>query len=208
VLYLFAAIYTAYKVPTGSMQPNLKPGDFIFCSRIAYGISFPFLSDPSEKILPERGDVVVFHYAAQPGVTYVKRVIGLPGDRIQILKGRLILNDIPLDYEPLNKTSDDNPNPDLFDIYAEKTNQIEWRVILQKLIASQDFGPMIVPPGEIFLLGDNRDASDDSRYWGTVPAQQIVGKVGLIWLSLDSQRKWGGNRYPSVRWDRVFSWVR
>ncbi|HEX7676388.1 MAG TPA: signal peptidase I [Bdellovibrio sp.] len=196
---------TAYKVPTGSMQPALKAGDFIFSSRISYGIQIPFAQKKIDTAFPTRGDLVVFSYSNQPDVNYVKRVVGLPGDRVQIRQGRLILNEEPFTYEklPLDKT--DNPNSEMFDVFEEKYKDSSWRVIFQKQDKDKDFGPIVVPPGEVFLLGDNRDASDDSRYWGTVPASQVLGKVVLIWLSLDWQKKWGGNRYPSVRWSRVFS---
>jgi len=205
-LFVRNYLITAYKVPTGSMQPTLKPGDFIFSSRISYGWSVPFSQNKMNPSLPERGDLVVFNYPNQPSVNYVKRVVGLPGDRVQIIKGRLYLNEEPLQYQKVADIAD-NPNPELFDIYEESTGELKWRVIFQRNPDEKDFGPLVVPPGEVFLLGDNRDASDDSRYWGTVPMSQVVGKVFLIWLSLDWQKKWGGDRYPSVRWDRVFSSV-
>lgn len=204
-LFVRNYLVTAYKVPTGSMQPTLKPGDFIFSSRISYGFPVPFSKDKWASSLPERGDLVVFTYPNQPTTTYVKRVIGLPGDRVQIINGRLILNEEPMRYEKVLENQQDNPNPEMFDIYQEVSGENHWRVIFQKQSEDKDFGPLVVPPGEVFLLGDNRDASDDSRYWGTVPMTQVVGRVVLIWLSLDWQKKWGGDRYPSVRWDRVFS---
>ncbi|WII73433.1 signal peptidase I [Bdellovibrio sp. 22V] len=203
-LFVRNFLVTAYKVPTGSMQPTLKPGDFIFSSRISYGFPLPFSQKKAAASMPERGDVVVFSYPNQPSVIYVKRVVGLPGDRVQIIKGRLFLNEEPLQYEKMANNSD-NPNPELFDIFEESTPESKWRVIFQKNPEDKDFGPLVVPPGEVFLLGDNRDASDDSRYWGTVPMAQVVGRVVLIWLSLDWQKKWGGGQYPSVRWNRVFS---
>lgn len=199
---------TAYRVPTGSMQPTLKPGDFIFSSRVSYGVRLPFMNQISTT-LPERGDLVVFTYSNQPDTSYVKRVVALPGDRVQITDGRLIVNESVLEYEKLDEVAaqNDNPNSEIFDVYLEKMAGHEHRVIFQKSAEKKSFGPLVVPPGEVFLLGDNRDASDDSRYWGTVPTEQIVGKVVLIWLSLDWQSKWGGDRYPSVRWNRVFSSV-
>ncbi|XGC81553.1 signal peptidase I [Bdellovibrio bacteriovorus] len=206
-LFVRSFLVTAYKVPTGSMQPTLKPGDFIFASRFSYGLTIPFANKKWEATLPDRGDLVVFTYPNQPGITYVKRVVGLPGDKVQISQGRLILNDQPREYEKDSNPSQDNPNPELFDIYTENLGEHQWRVIFQKQPELKDFGPLVVPPGEVFLLGDNRDASDDSRYWGTVPMSQVVGKVVFIWLSLDWQKKWGGDRYPSVRWERVFSRV-
>jgi signal peptidase I len=207
-LFVRSYLITAYKVPTGSMQPTLKPGDFIFSSRLSYGVQLPFTDKKWDVSSPVRGDLIVFNYSNQPGVSYVKRVIGLPGDKIQIKDGRIILNDEPLQYEKLTENTGDNPNSDMFEIFQEKHQDTSWRVIFQKQLENKDFGPIVVPPDEVFILGDNRDASDDSRYWGTVPTSQIVGKVVLIWLSLDWQEKWGGDRYPTVRWKRVFSTVR
>lgn len=206
-LFVRSYVVTAYKVPTGSMQPTLKPGDFIFSSRMSYGFQVPFTSKKVDVSFPERGDLVVFSYSRLPAIPYVKRVIGLPGDRVQVKNGRVILNEEPLQYEKIEGDTKDNPNSELFDIFTEKTHNLSWRVIFQKQIEDKDFGPIVVPPGEVFILGDNRDASDDSRYWGTVPMEQIVGKVVFIWLSLDWQEKWGGDRYPTVRWNRVFSVV-
>lgn len=205
-LVVRGSLLTAYKVPTGSMQPSLKPGDFIFVFRPAYGFKIPLSSTVLGAHLPERGDLVVFSYPNQPQINYVKRIVGIPGDRVEVRKGRLILNDQALQYEK-NDEKSDNPNSQIFEVFTEKTENRQHQVILLKESSAQNFGPLVVPPGEIFLLGDNRDASDDSRYWGTVPSSQIEGQVLFIWLSLDWQNKWGGDNYPRVRWERIFSWV-
>ncbi len=207
-LFVRSFIMAAYKVPTGSMQPALKAGDFIFSYRMAYGLKIPWSHIAWGEKAPERGDVVVFSYSNQPDTSYVKRVVGLPGDKIQITGGKLLINEIPLDYELENPIHpEDNPNPESFDIYIEKGLSNQRRVIFKKNHDDQNFGPLVVPPGEIFLIGDNRDTSDDSRYWGTVPIGQIHGKVLFVWLSLDWQKRWGGDRYPGLRWERVFSGV-
>ncbi|RYZ91726.1 MAG: signal peptidase I [Proteobacteria bacterium] len=201
-------VVTAYKVPTGSMQPTLKAGDFIFSYRLAYGLKVPWNDSVVAGQLPERGDVVVFSYASQPGTSYVKRVVGLPGDKVQIEGGKLTINDTPLEYELESPAQlNDNPNPESFDIFLEKDLGSYRRVIFQKIRETQNFGPLVVPPGEVFLLGDNRDASDDSRYWGTVPISRVDGKVLFVWLSLDWQKRWAGDRYPTMRWERIFSEV-
>ena len=197
-------LLAAYKVPTGSMQPTLKPGDFIFSVKPAYGWRLPFSEQVLAPQLPERGDLIVFRYPDQPLISYVKRVVGLPGDKVEIRQGRLIVNDVPLKYDLVDR-AEDNPNPSLFDVYREYDEEISHFVILEKNQNKGHFGPVVVPPSEVFVLGDNRDASDDSRYWGSIPLNQIVGQASLIWLSLDFQKKWGGNRYPQVRWKRVFT---
>lgn len=201
-------VLTAYKVPTGSMQPALMPGDFIFSLRTAYGLRIPGMRAALFEKTPHRGDLVVFTYPNQPETNYVKRVIALPGDRVQIVNNRLILNGEPLRYEQMDFLSSENPNPTLFDLFNEVAGESHWKVILEKGAKDRDFGPLVVPPGEIFLLGDNRDTSDDSRYWGTVPVSQIRGRAILIWMSLDWQNKWGDNRFPRLRWERMFLPVR
>lgn len=198
-------VLTAYKVPTGSMQPALKPGDFIFSSRMSYGLRLPFTRKVLFERMPERGDLVVFSYPNHPDVNYVKRVIALPGDRVQIVNNRLHLNGVPMRYEKVQDRDADNPSPDVFEMAEESFESYRTTVILEKGAKDRDFGPLVVPPGEIFLLGDNRDTSDDSRYWGTVPLSQISGKAVLVWLSLDWQNKWGDGRFPRVRWDRVLA---
>ncbi len=190
---------TPFRVPSGSMQPALMPGDFIFVSQVAYGAS----NEPS------RGDIVTFYYSTQEKIAYVKRVIGVPGDRIEIKNKRLIINGIPLTYSLIESKSN-IPNPDLFDLFEEKFGSVSWQVILMKpenIKPSKSFQALVVPPGEVFLLGDNRDVSDDSRDWGTVPTRQIFGRVSLIWLSLDRQQLWAGDRLPSMRWERILTRV-
>ncbi len=190
---------TPFRVPSGSMQPALKPGDFIFVSQVAYGTSHQ----------PERGDIVTFFYSAQENIAYVKRVIGLPGDRIEIKNNHLIINSKPLTYQRIDDHSD-IPNPDLFELFEEKFGSSSWRVILKKpdhLKSDKSFEALVVPPGQVFLLGDNRDVSDDSRDWGTVPTRQIFGQVSLVWLSLDRQQLWAGDRFPSMRWERILTRV-
>lgn len=200
-------LLTAYKVPTGSMQPALKPGDFIFSARAAYGFKVPFSGTILFERLPERGDLVVFNYPNQPDVNYVKRVIALPGDRVQITENRLTLNGLPLKYQRIADAAIENPSPSLFEAFDESDGTHHWPVILEKGARDRNFGPVVVPPGEVFLLGDNRDTSDDSRYWGTVPVSQIRGRAVMIWLSVDWQNSWGENRFPRLRWERMFSAV-
>lgn len=192
-------VVTAYKVPTGSMQPTLKAGDFIFSTRFDYQIGNP-----------ERGDVVVFSYPQQARVNYVKRVIALPGEKVEIKNGIIFVNDKAFQTEADMKSSDeDNPNRDIFDVYSETLPEQETYQIIRKKQMGQEssFGPLVVPDNQVFVLGDNRDASDDSRYWGTVPYEYLHGQVRLIWFSIDSQRKWANNSFSSVRWNRLFTLV-
>jgi signal peptidase I len=196
-------IVTGYKVPTSSMTPTLIPGDFIFASRLNYGLKIPFSGHKLWTRAPDRGDVVVFKYPDQPRVHYVKRVIALPGDKVEIISGRLILNDEPWS---LKQSTDQSLKQHLsqafvenFEIFEESSGNHRRLISLQKQQGDKNFGPLIVPPNEVFLLGDHRDSSDDSRYWGTVPIESIEAHVFVVWLSLDWLRK----SSDFFRWHRV-----
>ncbi len=197
-------LITAYKVPTGSMQPTLQPGDFIFASKITYGILALGSGWLVRWTQPQRNEVVVFTYPDQPDTKYVKRVIGLAGDEIKIENDELWINGKKVLYQEIVDQSE-NPNPESFTIRNEVGPNGSRKVIQIKSSKAKRFGPLMIPEGQVFLLGDNRDASDDSRNWGTVPTENIIAKVQMVWLSLDWQKKWAQNRLPQVRWSRIFS---
>jgi len=195
------------------MAPTLKPGDFVFSFRLPYGVRVPLTKEKLAGRPPTRGDVVVFTYPEQPRTSYVKRVIGLPGDVIKISKGELSVNGMIFPQEEQdNGAIQDMPNFGYQQVYLEKGPLSSHQIMRLKEGSSKSFGPLVVPPGEVFLLGDNRDASDDSRYWGTVPIDRVEGRVIFIWLSFDwSKDPSGGlsesvgSKFPSVRWNRIFS---
>ena len=199
-------VVSGYRVPTSTMAPVLKPGDFIFSYKLPYGLKIPLTQIKVGIEAPRRGQVVVFTFPDQPRVNYVKRVIGLPGDLVQIKAGRLEVNGVQMKYEPGDASLiRDLPGFDGLDVYREMATEGAREVLLKRNAVRQDFGPILVPQGQVFLLGDNRDSSDDSRYWGSVPLERIEGRVFLIWLSLDwagSKAKWP----PSVPTDRL--WMR
>lgn len=202
-------VVTGYRVPTSTMAPTLLPGDFIFASRFAGGFRLPLSQKKFGVSAPERGDLVVFTFVDQPRVPYVKRVMGLPGDRIQMIQGELLINDVPAKYRvSSHEVLSDIPGYDQLEILEESWGEMPTHhVVRNKVAKTSDFGPLIVPEDEIFVLGDHRDASDDSRYWGTVPYERIDAKVLLIWLSLDWEKTWGAGRFPSLRTDRVIKSV-
>jgi signal peptidase I len=175
-LFVRSYVVTGYKVPTSSMAPTLLPGDFVFAYRLPYGFTLPLTTKKIFVQPPSRNEIVVFTFPEQPRSNYVKRVVGLPGDRVQISNGSVLVN-------------------------GEKSGSG-----VEKL-GTKSFGPIIVPPGEVFLLGDNLEVSDDSRYWGTVPLEKIEGKVVYIWLSLDWDNRWLSDRFPSLRAGRSFTSV-
>lgn len=212
-------VISAYKIPTGSMLPTLKVGDFIFAYKLPYGFPIPFSG--GERLapsLPKRGDVVVFRYPGNETINYVKRVVGLPGDRIAIKNKKLLINDVESAYRPLPESViHDVPNSDYYSAYNESfevaatqdpdSPETGHTIMNNHADQADFFGPVVVPPGQLFVLGDNRDSSDDSRYWGTVPLKSLEGRVIMVWLSLDWMNPWGGERFPALRWDRVFKKV-
>ncbi len=212
VIAIFIALFTrtilitAYKVPTGSMQPTLKPGDFIFASKINYGIVSYKPGWFFRWSKPQRNEVVVLANPDQLEAKYVKRVIAIEGDEVKIENDEIWLNGIRLQYSEVADQIE-NPNSDIFVIRKEMDKNQERQVINVKSHKTKTYGPIKVPEGHVFLLGDNRGTSEDSRSWGTVPNSHIIAKVQIVWLSLDWQKKWVQNRLPQVRWNRIFSRV-
>lgn len=203
-------VISAYKIPTGSMAPTLKVGDFIFAYKLTYGLQIPFANGERwGASLPKRGDVIVFRFPGNDSVNYVKRVVGLPGDRISIKNKHLLVNEIPAQYEALPENAiQDLPGAEFYSAFKETFGDSTHLVIKSRTDEADFFGPVVVPPGHVFVLGDNRDSSDDSRYWGSVPAKNIEGKAVVVWMSFDWLHRWGDERYPGVRWDRILKSVR
>jgi signal peptidase I len=188
IVAIFIITFNAqpFRIPSESMEPTLMVGDFLLVAKQ----DFPFhRSENSSPLLPSaairRGDVIVFHYPIDPSIHLVKRVIGLPGDRLRLRNGRVFINDHPL-IEPYavyrpgpadnfrdNFPRLQNPDPDVTS---------NWWIQMKSLV---NRGELTVPPGSYFVLGDNRNDSEDSRYWGFVPASAIVGKPLLIYFSLN-----------------------
>ena len=193
VLVLRSFLVEPFQIPSGSMRPTLEVGDFILVNKFAYGIRLPVLDSKVIEIAdPQRGDVMVFRYPSDPQVNYIKRVIGLPGDRIRYssdkqlyINGQLVaqklLGDIPGSLGSAK-------------LYEEKLGAVE-HYIRQEMGRYQRSaaGEWTVPAGHYFMMGDNRDNSNDSRFWndpnipkelwGMVPDQNIVGKAFAIWMS-------------------------
>jgi signal peptidase I len=170
-------VVQAFKIPSGSMIPTLEIGDHILVNKFIYGIKIPFtrLSFGAWE-QPKHGDVIVFIYPLEPEKDFIKRVIGVPGDTVKIVNKKLYLNGAEV--------------PDSHAVYKENT-------LLPGDVQKRDnFGPITVPPGKIFVLGDNRDRSLDSRFWGFVPLADVKGKAFIIYWSWDRQE-------TNVRWKRL-----
>lgn len=181
-------------VPTGSMKPTILEGDRVFVNRLAYDLKVPFTTRHiAEWGNPRRGDIAVF-YSPYDGTRLVKRVVGLPGDVVELRKGRLVINDTQVDYEPLGAgIADQLPETErrqsLF--AAERLPSHSHAVMaIPGVPARRDFGPVRVPGDQYFMMGDNRDNSFDSRFFGMVERRRILGKVTHVVLSVDKSNWW------------------
>lgn len=180
-------------VPTGSMNPTILEGDRIFVNKLAYDLKIPFTTlHLAQWADPQRGEIVVF-YGPADGLRLVKRVIGLPGDVLELREQRLYINSEPLSYAPLS-------GGDAAAVYAhELLGEHPHPVRIQSdRYAMRSFGPVTVPQGSYFMMGDNRDNSRDSRYFGFVPRARIVGRALAVVASLDPEH------YYLPRTDRFF----
>ncbi len=190
VLVLRSFVAEPFRIPSGSMLPTLFVGDFILVNKFAYGLRLPVIE---KKVYPlgdpERGDVVVFRYPPNPSVDYIKRVIGLPGDKITYRNKRLFINGKKVEVTPLTAAENGDADKSQFE---EQLGDVLHQIQITASRPSLD-GELIVPPGKYFVMGDNRDNSADSRVWGFVPDENLLGKATLIWMSLDFSKM---NFYP------------
>jgi len=189
-------------VPTGSMKPTVLEGDRIFVNKLAYDLKFPFTTwHVARWADPQPGDIVIL-FSPADGERLVKRVIGRPGDRIAMIDNRLIINDHVLDYAPLAAEGVEGAEP--IDgrspvLAAETIGRTRHAVMLFPGVQSRrSVTPIVVPAGKYFVLGDNRDGSRDSRYFGFVDRDAIVGRVPAVVVSVDP------GRYYLPRFDRFF----
>jgi len=210
-LLIFAVVMFAIRssladwndVPTGSMKPTILEGDRVFVNKLAYDFKVPFTTwHIAEWSDTQSGDIVVF-YSPKDGQRLVKRVIGLPGDTVESRDDRLIINGQPVEYAPPDsKIPVQLPEPERErSIFA--TEQLPARphavMAINGVPAMRTFGPVLVPPGRYFMMGDNRDNSFDSRYFGTVARDQIVGRATGVVVSLNNKHYW------LPRWNRTCS---
>ncbi|HWE79521.1 MAG TPA: signal peptidase I [Pseudolabrys sp.] len=217
-------LFQPFNIPSGSMKATLLVGDYLFVSKYSYGYSkysLP-LSPPlfSGRIpgglLPQRGDVVVFRLPKDPSIDYIKRVIGLPGDKIQVIDGQVYINGTAVKREAASSFIETEEGTREAPVKRWKETLPDGKSFYTLDLVDNGFADntqvYTVPPGDYFMMGDNRDNSTDSRFSqvGFVPLQNIVGKAQLIFFSVyDGERAWEFWRWPwSVRWSRLFTIVR
>jgi signal peptidase I len=210
VFVLRSFLYEPFKIPSSSMVPTLLVGDLILVNKYTYGVRLPIIN---KKIIevgdPQRGDVMVFKYPKDMSQDYIKRVIGVPGDKIVYENKRLTVNGAAVEYTALDDYLDDDSLKYQKQFVENLPNQTH-RIVTQESspsvnVATVEAFPQreacdfstdkftcIVPPGNYFMMGDNRDNSQDSRYWGFVPNKNIVGKAFLVWMNLGNPKRIGG----------------
>lgn len=209
VFVLRSFLYEPFKIPSPSMVPTLLVGDLILVNKFTYGIRLPILN---QKIIqvgdPQRGDVMVFKYPRDMSQDYIKRVVGVPGDKITYQNKRLTVNGKAVAYAPLSDYLDDEhteyhqqQEEDLLGIKhhiltdegRSTLNLADVKDFPQREACNynEDGFTCVVPAGNYFMMGDNRDNSADSRYWGFVPDKNIVGKAFLVWMNLGNFKRVG-----------------
>ena len=197
VLFLRSFLAEPFRIPSGSMLPTLLIGDYILVNKFTYGIRLPITKTKIFDISsPKRGDVVVFRYPGNEKINFIKRIIGLPGDRISYKNKTIFVNNF--EYKKISTVEHDYlsefSRPEI-DIFFENNTKKIYSTLNDNMSPSND-EKFIVPEGKYFVMGDNRDHSSDSRYWGFVPEKNLVGRAFLIWLSFDS------NKF-SIKLDRI-----
>lgn len=189
-LFIRTFIVQAFKIPSGSMLPTLLIGDHLLVNKFIYGIRLPFSGKVLVPIVdPSKGDVVVFKFPKDKSIDYIKRVIGTPGDTIEIKNKKVFVNGIAVDdpYAHLSST-------EIFD---------------GKQSPRDNFGPILVPEDRIFVMGDNRDNSYDSRFWGFVDQKDILGKAFILYWSWDIDTSlFSSERFASIRWGRIANLIK
>ncbi|MFT5398513.1 MAG: signal peptidase I [Gammaproteobacteria bacterium] len=205
VLILRALLFEPFRIPSGSMMPSLLVGDFILVNKFSYGLRLPVTHNKIVEFdLPNRGDVVVFRYPNDESQDYIKRVIGLPGDHVSYYNRRLSINGEPLEttldhtYQGLGDLNGMIGGSGCDTVGAscqvlnENVGDVQYRVMTNPDSFQGRDGEIFVPEGQYFVMGDNRDHSNDSRYWGFVPEQNLVGKAVMVWMHWDFRSNGSG----------------
>lgn len=207
-LVIRAFFVEAFKIPSGSMERTLLVGDFLLVNKLVYGAQIPFtdLHLPAVR-QPARGDVVVFQYPVDPSKNYVKRLVGLPGDTLAMLDGVLFLNGAAQAESFVLRTEPDT-DPSTDDFRWQRNHLIKTAQASAAHPSRNNWGPLVVPDRSYFVLGDNRDNSSDSRYWGFVPDSLVRGQPFIVYYSYAPDSAETFSWLTGIRWARVGERVR
>ncbi|MDX2165216.1 MAG: signal peptidase I [Gammaproteobacteria bacterium] len=197
VLVLRSFIVEPFRIPTGSLIPTLLPGDFIAVNKFAYGMRLPVVHT---KIFsdeePQEGDIAVFRWPLHPHTDLIKRIVGVPGDKVSYVDKVLSINGVVQPQKDMGPAVDNyEGDPIQVERYQETINGVTHYIFVNPKVPAQNFS-VTVPPNSYFAMGDNRDNSYDSRGWGFVPEENLLGKAFVIWFSWDSENH-------TVRWRRI-----
>ena len=206
-LLLRAFVVEAFKIPSTSMIPTLKVGDHIFVSKFIYGLRIPWTNIKFFTQQPKRGEVIVFIYPKEPDKDFIKRVVAVGGDTVEVRNNLIYVNGEAVERRRLDEPCRYPDTQEGFEdwsyrgcvLYEETVEGNRYNVVQDADSIPDDFGPFEVPDGYVFVMGDNRDNSHDSRGWGPVPLSYIKGKALIIW--------WSRGLPHGVRWNRLFDLV-
>jgi signal peptidase I len=216
-LFLRAFVVEAFKIPSGSMIPTLEVGDHIFVNKFIYGVRIPWTNIKFGKSYrkPERGEVIVFIYPRDPDKDFIKRIVAIEGDVVEVRDNVLYVNGKAVERRKIagdcEYTDFDEQSqmwtPERCDRYVETLDGRSYTTFFDRASPAKSWPPQTVPRESVFVMGDNRDHSSDSRYWGFVPLDLIKGKAMVIWWSQGEPRD-GPGTWNSVRYGRMFHLVR
>jgi len=174
VLLIRVFVAQAYNIPSGSMKPTLLVGDFILVNKLVYRFSEP-----------KRGDIVVFKYPIDPNIDFIKRIVALPGEQVEVRNNQVFINGKPLPLIEVGRGEENGVRKVIYEEVLPEGIKHKVQFYEDFPFSKRDFGPVVVPPNHYFVMGDNRDNSEDSRYWGFLPRENIVGKAFVIYFSGD-----------------------
>ena len=200
VLLIRSFIFEPFRIPSGSLKPTLDVGDFILVNKFDYGLRWPIWNKTFyHTTKPKTGDIVVFYWPANSHYYFIKRIVAVPGDKISYVNKTLYINGKPAKQKLVGQAFDMNRVGDrwVVNVKTEDLNGVKHKIWLRPDFKPYNFKNIVVPKGMYFMMGDNRDDSEDSRYWGFVPSRDIVGKASVILFS------WNGHK-SNLRWDRFF----
>ncbi|MBS0357834.1 MAG: signal peptidase I [Proteobacteria bacterium] len=198
VLLIRSFLMEPFRIPSGSLEPTLLTGDFVLVNKYDYGIRLPVLNKKIISIKePKLADIVVFRWPVDPSIDYIKRIIGVPGDHIQYTDKVLYINGKKMNQSFVTYAGEQGASGEINRVEkrTEDLNGIVHDIYVNPAVPADNFD-VVVPEGQYFAMGDNRDDSSDSRRWGFVPEENLIGKAVMVWMS------WNATTY-SVRWNRI-----